>query len=427
MADNIRSSSARVRVPWTGPFVLPTTDKSQVPADTSPLQVAQKWLADFAKALDSHPSAVVQLFLEDGFWRDLLAVSWDFRSIQGAGNILEHLETHLLRSGLRSFTLAQDPLRGPVLRSPLPDLTFVQFCFNFENAVGKGSGTCRLVCDSDDKWKAYTMFTGLDALDDFPGKVGALRDSKVYQGTWRQKRLAEMEFADDHPTVVIIGAGHSGLEVAARLQSLGVLTLVIERSARVGDNWRNRYETLCLHDPVWYDQMPYLPFPSSWPVYPSAPKLGDWFENYASSLDLNIWTSSEVKGARWDDPKKGWTLNVRRGNSDRTLQANHLVFATGLGGGVPKIPAIPGREVFEGRVLHSSEFTTAKEYAGLKVVVVGACNSANDIAYDFSQRGADVTMFQRSSTFVISAKAISAMLGGLGVLIKAGTSKVQVI
>lgn len=65
---------------------------------------------------------------------------------------------------------------------------------------------------------------------------------------------------------MLLGAGQGGLTVAARLKQLGVKTLIVDRNKRIGDNWRNRYHQLVLHDPVWYDHMPYLPFPENWPV-----------------------------------------------------------------------------------------------------------------------------------------------------------------
>jgi cation diffusion facilitator CzcD-associated flavoprotein CzcO len=64
------------------------------------------------------------------------------------------------------------------------------------------------------------------------------------------ERAADVAFEGKDPTVVIIGGGHVGLEVAARLKYLDVPTLVLEKNSRIGDNWRNRYDGLCFHDPV---------------------------------------------------------------------------------------------------------------------------------------------------------------------------------
>ena len=114
--------------------------------------------------------------------------------------------------------------------------------------------------------------------------------------SWLERREAEREFSDTEPQVVVVGAGQGGLTVAARLGQLGVDTLVVERNDRVGDNWRKRYHSLVLHDPVWYDHLPYLPFPDHWPVFTPKDKLADWFESYAAAMELNVWTGTEFLG-----------------------------------------------------------------------------------------------------------------------------------
>jgi cation diffusion facilitator CzcD-associated flavoprotein CzcO len=84
------------------------------------------------------------------------------------------------------------------------------------------------------------------------------------------------------------GAGQGGLTSAARLKMLGVNALIIDRNERVGDNWRQRYHQLVLHDPVWYDHMPYINFPPHWPIFTPKDKLAEFFECYAKLLELNV-------------------------------------------------------------------------------------------------------------------------------------------
>ncbi|GLB37666.1 putative flavin-binding monooxygenase-like [Lyophyllum shimeji] len=112
------------------------------------------------------------------------------------------------------------------------------------------------------------MFTCLDSLNGHVEKVGVNRPATPCDEPWEELRKRQDDFVDQMPQVLVIGGGQAGLEVAARLKHLDVPTLVIERSARVGDSWRKRYDSLCLHDTVWYDHPPYMPFPSPWPVYP---------------------------------------------------------------------------------------------------------------------------------------------------------------
>lgn len=400
------TSDAKPISSWDGPHQLPTTDclGVQIPEGTSPVQVSRDWLDGFCIALQSRRTQIQDLFLDDSFWRDLLALSWDIRTLIGATRINDYLEKHLANSGLRDLTISDKPWLEPTLEKPYPDLTFVQFAFTFENAVGIGSGLARLVYTGG-VWKAWTMFTSLGSLREFPEKIGPLRDATMYQGTWTEKRRAETDMEGGKPAVVIVGAGHSGLETAARLKYIGVRALVVEKNAKIGDNWRHRYKTLSLHDTVWFDHLPYMLFPSTWPVYAPAQKLGDFLESYAHHNELDVWTSSTVKAAQWNEKDKTWAITVQRRDSVRVLCARHVVFATGYGAGNPNVPDIPGRDKFVGKVIHSTQYTSAEEFLDKKVVVVGACTSAHDIVHDSYNHGIDVTMFQRSATYVISKQA----------------------
>jgi hypothetical protein len=204
---------------------------------------------------------------------------------------------------------------------------------------------------------------------------------------------------------------------------LSVPTLIIDKEHAVGDNWRNRYHQLVLHDPVWFDHLPYIPFPETWPVFTPKDKLADWFEMYARTLDLNIWTSSEMESGSWDESSQRWTVEIKRHGSQsksnpetRTLHPRHIILATGHSG-KPHLPEIPGMDSFKGDVLkHSSAFEGAQRDGrgkGKRAVVVGACNSAHDICQDFVEQGYEsVTMVQRSTTCVVSSKAASEVLLG---------------
>lgn len=210
----------------------------------------------------------------------------------------------------------------------------------------------------------------------------------------------------------ILGAGQAGLSVAASLKMVGVEALVIDREDRIGDNWRNRYRHLVLHDPVWMDHLPYLKFPPSWPVFTPKDKLADFLESYAKLLELNVWTKTNLVTSSWDDTSKQWTITVERQKEDgsketRTLQPNHIILATGHSG-KKNMPSMKGMDSFQGdRLCHSSEFSGASANSkGKKAVVVGCCNSGHDISQDFYEKGYDVTMVQRSSTLVVSSNAV---------------------
>lgn len=150
--------------------------------------------------------------------------------------------------------------------------------------------------------------------------------------------------------------------------------------------------------------MAYLPFPKNWPQFTPKDKLGDWFEAYASLMELNVWTNTCVTSADYDDKTSTWTVTVRKPDGfTRTLNPKHVVFATGHSG-EPKIPSFPGQETFKGTVYHGSQHKDASEYdvRGKRVIVVGTGNSGHDIAENFYENGAEVTMLQRRGTYVIS-------------------------
>ncbi|MEM6987361.1 MAG: NAD(P)/FAD-dependent oxidoreductase, partial [Pseudomonadota bacterium] len=189
--------------------------------------------------------------------------------------------------------------------------------------------------------------------------------------------------------------------------------VVIEKNARAGDSWRKRYKSLCLHDPVWYDHLPYLPFPDHWPVFSPKDKIGDWLESYVKIMEINYWTNTEATSASYDADAKEWTVKVVRDGEPVTLKPKQLVLATGMSGR-PMVPEFEGQELFKGSIRHSSQHPGGEDYTGKKAVVVGSNNSAHDIAADLYEHGAEVTMVQRSSTHIAKSDTLMDLaLGGL--------------
>jgi putative flavoprotein involved in K+ transport len=185
----------------------------------------------------------------------------------------------------------------------------------------------------------------------------------------------------------------------------------VERNDRPGDSWRNRYKSLCLHDPVWYDHLPYLPFPPNWPVFAPKDKIGDWLEMYTRIMELNYWTRSEVTKAEWDDARKEWIVRVNRDGEEVILRPKQLIFATGMSGKA-NMPKLPGMEKFKGDQHHSSKHPGPDAYKGKKAVVIGSNNSAHDICAALWENDVDVTMVQRSTTHIVRSDPLMEI--GLG-------------
>ena len=182
-------------------------------------------------------------------------------------------------------------------------------------------------------------------------------------------------------------------------------TIILEKNERAGDCWRKRYKSLCLHDPVWYDHLPYIDFPKNWPVFSPKDKIGDWLEMYAKVMELNYWTKTTVKTASYDEAR-------RNGRSSSTATARRsrcspkqLVFATGMSA-KPNLPHFKGMETFKGEQHHSSSHPGPDGYKGKKVVVIGSNNSAHDICAALYEAGVDVTMVQRSSTHIVRSDTL---------------------
>ncbi|KAK3689056.1 dimethylaniline monooxygenase (N-oxide forming) [Podospora appendiculata] len=373
--------------------------------------------------------AVADLFVEDGFWRDHLAVSWDLRTLQGRAKIQSFLET---KCNLTSVEIdSSTNLRKPQVASfsPIEDVKGIYFFITVATSHGSGRGVVHLVQQPDNnEWKFWTIFTVLDEVNGHEEPLGPRRSKGVQHGglpgrkNWLAKRQHETEFIDSEPAVLIIGAGQAGLTAAARLKMLNIPTLIIDRHPTVGDSWRKRYDQLVLHDPVWYDHLPYLDFPLWWPVFTPKDKIADWFESYAKLLELDVWMSSELTSSAYDTTTNNWTVTITRTNTNttRTLHPRHIIQATGHSG--PKnLPSIPGMATFTGSTLcHSSDFPGAQALppntttTTKSAIVVGACNSAHDICQDYHEHGYSVTMIQRSSTCVLtSAAALKLVVGPL--------------
>ena len=375
---------------------------------THPTQIAGAWLADFSTALERNDiDAAVALFDADSYWRDLVAFTWNIRTQEGPAAIRAMLTARLADTKPGAFAVEGEATEADGV---------VDAWFTFETAVARGRGHLRLR-----NGKAWTLLTTMTELKGFEERTGARRVKGAEHGvqpgrkTWLENRQHEAATLGhtEQPYVVIVGGGQGGIALGARLRRLGVPALIIERNAKPGDSWRNRYKSLCLHDPVWYDHLPYLPFPDDWPVFAPKDKIGDWLEMYTKVMELNYWGGTTAKKARFDEASQTWELVVERDGKEITLRPQQLVFAMGVSG-LPYTPKIPGAEAFEGEQHHSSQHAGPQAYKGKKCVVLGSNNSAHDICAALWEHGADVTMVQRSSTHIApSASLMELALGGL--------------
>ena len=353
--------------------------------------------------------AALELFQADCYWRDLVAFTWNLKTLEGKEQIGDMLRAQLGDARPANWRIAdgeQASESGDVIEGWI----------EFETALARGYGQIRIK-----DGRIWTLLTTMQELKGFEEPMGFRRPAGAKHGidasrkTWAEERAQEEAElgVSRQPYCLIIGGGQGGVALAARLRQLDVPTIVIDKHARPGDQWRKRYKSLCLHDPVWYDHLPYMPFPDNWPVFTPKDKIADWLEMYAKVMEINYWASTECVKAAYDETAKEWTVIVRREGREIELKPKQLVLATGMSG-KPNLPKFPGMDIFKGEQQHSSQHPGPDAYRGKKVVVVGGNNSAHDICAALWEGGADVTMIQRSSTHIV--KSDSLMEIGLGAL-----------
>jgi putative flavoprotein involved in K+ transport len=376
--------------------------------ELSPTQQSSNWLSAFEAALARGDiAAAVAMFDTECYWRDLVSFTWNIKTCESRDAIADMLKAVL--AGVK-------PSNWKVDGEASHDNGVTEAWFTFETAIARGRGLLRL--KGDKCWALLTTMTELKGFEEHKGPTrpmgaehGVIRDRK----NWLERKTEE-EAALGHtkqPYCVIIGGGQGGIALAARLRRLNVPTIIIEKNAKPGDSWRKRYKSLCLHDPVWYDHLPYLPFPDDWPVFSPKDKIGDWLEMYTKVMELNYWASTDCKSAQYDAAKQEWTVVVERDGKQVTLRPKQLVLATGMSA-VPNLVKYPGAETFKGEQHHSSQHPGGDAYRGKKCIVIGSNNSAHDICADLWEHGADVTMVQRSSTHIARSETLMDLaLGGL--------------
>jgi cation diffusion facilitator CzcD-associated flavoprotein CzcO len=370
---------------------------------------ADHWLAQFETALAEPDDVLLKtLFHPDSHWRDVLALTWHIKTVNGLDAILEELKAHIGRAHPTGFRT--DPHRTAPRDVMRAGTNAIEAIFKFETAEGRGSGVLRLTPDTNDgnMLRAWTLLTALDEIKGLEEQVGRSRSkgtcySRDFRGpNWLDLRKSAAEYVERDPVVLVVGGGQAGLSIAARLTQLRVDTLIVDREQRIGDNWRNRYHALTLHNQVQVNHLPYMPFPPSWPTYIPKDKLAGWFEAYVEGMELNYWTGTVFEGGAYNEREERWSVVLRQADgTKREMRPRHVVMATGVSG-IPNLPDIPTLRNFAGKILHSSQYDDGEAWKGRNVLVIGTGNSGHDIAQDLYSSGAKVTLVQRNSTLIVN-------------------------
>jgi Pyridine nucleotide-disulphide oxidoreductase len=374
---------------------------------TTALADAQRWLDSFGTALKAQDAAAAAaLFLPDGLWRDVLAFTWNIQTMAGRPAIEALLRETLACTQAKNFHIPQK--RTPPRWVTRAGTEAIEALFEFETMSGPGNGVLRLVPDTQGRLRAWTLNTNLHELrgheEEFRRRAEPDSTRDFGAENWSDRLAQVRAYTDRDPTVIVVGGGQAGLSIAARLHQLGIDTLIVDRHERVGDNWRKRYHSLTLHNEVHVNHLPYLPFPPTFPVYIPKDKLANWFESYVEAMELNFWTGTELVAGSYDHKRRTWHVTLRQADGTECIvQPRHLIFATGVSS-IPYTPSLPGLDAFAGTKVHSGDFKDAKKWKGRKALVLGTGTSGHDVAQELHAHGAEVTMIQRSKTYVVSLK-----------------------
>jgi cation diffusion facilitator CzcD-associated flavoprotein CzcO len=205
------------------------------------------------------------------------------------------------------------------------------------------------------------------------------------------------------PDVVVIGGGPSGLACAAELTARGVSAAVLERGAGVGAAWEGRYDRLRLNTGRLNSALPGARFPRDFGQFPTRDQYVDYLRTYARDRGVRVESGVTVAEVKPDDGG-GWRL--RTGSDER--HADHVIVATGMFDR-PAVPDWPGREVFQGDLLHAARYRNPEPFEGRDVLVVGAGSTGFEIAHDLVRGGAaGVRLSVRTSPHVLPR-----LVGGL--------------
>jgi len=183
--------------------------------------------------------------------------------------------------------------------------------------------------------------------------------------------------------IVIVGGGAAGLSAAGALKRRGFDSLVLDRNARVGDVWAQRYDRLRLH--TVYSSIAHYPLPRLYPKYPTKDQYAEYLRAYARHFKLDIVAGCAVQrvGPANESAPPSWLVT----SDCDEWRARVVVLATGQYG-TPVVPEWPGRAEFAGQLIHSVDYRNARPYMGKRVLVIGIGNSGAEIAADLAEQGA---------------------------------------
>ena len=382
------------------PVSLPT---EKITPETDALAIAVAFAPNFASLRSED-------FDDNAIWRDCFALTGTLRTFYSASTIAAAWSETSKIVQLGAFSVNQKSCR--VINTG--HATWLQAIFPFETS-GTPQTSCSaivaLVPDVKGGWRIWSLRTIIEQLKsqrnvDILEPVNLITRSinGIANGaTDSIPRLVNGSAGPTHFECVVVGGGQAGLSVGGRLQALGVNYVVLDKHNEVGDCWKTRYSSAKLHTTREYAHLPFdRTFPPHYQEWLTKDDLAQGYRDWVSKFGIKVWQKSELTSGDWDESRKLWNLTVLQDGEERVISCAQVILAGGGGGQVPVMPEYPGRDTFEGVILHSGSYVDAKDWKGKHGVVIGTANTGHDVAEDMLGVGlAEVTMVQRSKTYIV--------------------------
>ncbi|KAF2151226.1 FAD/NAD(P)-binding domain-containing protein [Myriangium duriaei CBS 260.36] len=334
---------------------------------------------------------------DDAFWKDNICMTGTFRTIYSSEAIVTAWTELTAKRSPRNFSITANTSH-PVSLGPGIAWITCSFTFDIKEVPScKCSGILSIVPDGQGSYKIWCISTVLEELHGFSNPDIPPQPQDRPFG--------------DRLDCLIVGGGAAGLGAGARLQSLGLSYVIVDKNTNIGDSWAQRYDSAKLHLSKSFSELPYHREFSEKPYFLTKDDLAEGYQNFADRWQLNVWMSTSLDSAEWHAEEKDWLVHYNRHGEPGTIKAKHLVMATGGGVDVPTMPNLPGRDRFSGIVVHSSQYKNPNAFKGKKGIVVGCANTGFDIAGDMVDASlASITMIQRGKTAVYPASDINSLL-----------------
>ena len=213
----------------------------------------------------------------------------------------------------------------------------------------------------------------------------------------------------------IVGGGNGAISLAARLKTLGVESIMIDKIAHVGDNWALRYDCMRFHITTSFCELPYMVYDKELqsPHLLTKDELAQQVRRYVKAFQLNIITSAEIIETT-QLPDKRWSVKFKSSAGVYNIIAHHLVQATGFGSQKPNLPTTKDEPLFSGISIHSKYYKSAKQLQNQgvsTVLVIGSANTAFDVLEDCYNAGLKPIMVVRSPTYICPLEHVTSKLG----------------